>query len=561
MRTTTRLALALVLACASAKPANVLLIIVDDLRVDLGLAYGRTESSTPNLDAFTAQPTTLVLNAYVQIPICCPSRTSLLLGRSPDVTGAFTNEQQMRQLPGGKTWVSLPQLFKNNGYLAFGGGKVYQLGHDDAASWSAGGYFYANRNQDRECLDDLKAHNILGPNGKPVLQAGVMCSTEDMGAILDHQLVVAAKAELAKLASRSEPFFMAVGFFKPHVPWHVHKMFWSLFRTISDAVYLTSPLPQNQVSYDPEIVAMDYHIPSWTTPWGPPLDYVTRQAIRTAYGTFCSLARFARMRTWRQHVGDWGGTAAAVAQTDFFVGDLLGELDALALHDSTLVVVLGDNGYNTGENGLWGKDTLFDTATAVPWLMRVPWLQRTPGARNPMPLRFTGLVETLDVYRTVAALLNLTSKVDPTVEGRDLSTLVKTMIVQGVASSESAALLNASFSQVVRCPVQLDCYGAPVTRFSVKGYSVRTAQWRFATYLPVDTTLHVADWSAAPVLEELFVHNAASELVVADTAVAYEGENTNVIASFSDVAAVLRGMVYQRFASMVPPPPAAAKRP
>jgi len=197
----------------------------------------------------------------------------------------------------------------------------------------------------------------------------------------------------------------------------------------------------------------------------------------------------------------------------------------------------------------------------VPWLMRVPWLQRTPGARNPMPLRFTGLVETLDVYRTVAALLNLTSKVDPTVEGRDLSTLVKTMIVQGVASSESAALLNASFSQVVRCPVQLDCYGAPVTRFSVKGYSVRTAQWRFATYLPVDTTLHVADWSAAPVLEELFVHNAASELVVADTAVAYEGENTNVIASFSDVAAVLRGMVYQRFASMVPPPPAAAKRP
>jgi len=209
-------------AASSALPSshNVLMIIVDDLRVELNLPYGRSEVKTPNLNAFVTNsdmPGLVFDHAYANIAICCPSRTSFLLGRSPDATGQYTNGQQMRSLPGGQSWITLPQLFKPLGYSVLGGGKIYQLGHDDPDSWT--GYFYPNQDQAKGCSGDPNSRNINNLQGAPVLPADVLCSTSNIAATFDYQLAERAMNALESVANSK--FFLAVGFFKPHMPLHV----------------------------------------------------------------------------------------------------------------------------------------------------------------------------------------------------------------------------------------------------------------------------------------------------------------------------------------------------
>jgi hypothetical protein len=237
-----------------------------------------------------------------------------------------------------------------------------------------------------------------------------------------------------------------VGFYKPHMPLHVHQQFWGLFNiwNTSDVAQPTGPQPQasllDDFVYDHEVVPMDYHMSKYD-PWSAPFAPDTRLIVRTGY-------------------------MAAVAQTDHFFGLLLGKLDALQLSSSTLVVVVGDNGYHLGENGIFGKDNLYEQATHVPLLMRVPWLAHTsPGA-----LRFPGQVELLsvgreappltpprerrDLYRTVAGLTGNVGAVDPFVSGRDFSHLVQQQFAAPPSFSSWADSATPAFSQVMcACPL------------------------------------------------------------------------------------------------------------
>jgi len=201
-----------------AKPRNILMIIVDDLRPELHLAYGQNQAITPNLDAFAVRPGALTFDrVYSNFPICSPSRTSFLSGRSPDSTGVLNQEGQLRSTPASQNFVTMPQLFKNNGFYSTGGGKVYHLNHDDPKSWNS--YFFENVDQGNGCTNDPNAKPIMMRNGQVFTPQWAVCtSSSGPEKFLDYTLLFSAQNTLKSLAQSNNPFFMAVGFFRPHIP-------------------------------------------------------------------------------------------------------------------------------------------------------------------------------------------------------------------------------------------------------------------------------------------------------------------------------------------------------
>ncbi|WP_232308204.1 sulfatase [Tsuneonella dongtanensis] len=352
------LSLMIAVAPASSKP-NVLFIIADDLAPRLG-AYGHRVQS-PNIDRLAREGVTFE-RAYAQFPLCAPSRASFLTGMRPDTTRVTNLNANFRTaLPDIQT---LPQYFRNNGYFAGRVGKIYHQGvpgdigtsgPDDPPSWDK---VVNPRGRDKDAENGRL--RVMTPG---IAFGSAMTWLADDGADeAQTDGLVASEAIAMMREHRDVPFFIAVGFYRPHVP------------MIAPAKYFAM--------YDPrkiDVARIDTDSPpDYTKAWLP--------------DNFGMTSAEQRQMVHAYH--------ASTSFVDAQVGHLLDELDRLGLADDTIVVFTSDHGYHLGEHGQWMKNTLWEEATRVPLIFRVPGL-KARNARSPRT------VEMLDIYPTLTELAGL----------------------------------------------------------------------------------------------------------------------------------------------------------
>ena len=323
---------------------NVLFIIVDDLRPMLG-CYGHPEMHTPNIDRL-AQRGTLFDRAYCQYPLCSPSRTSMITGLRPETTGVLNNSTDFRRrLPG---VVTLPQHFKSHGYHTQSVGRIAHLPRlqDDENSWSA-------------------------PSWRPTWIPFDIQTTPSWQAlgVEDDELrdgKVAKRAVQVLEQIKEQQFFLAVGFYKPHLPLEAPQKYFELYDTQDFDLPASSIPPKDapaRALTNWSAIRNYQDLPAGTEPLS---DAKTLELIR-AY-------------------------AAATSYIDAQIGRVLDQLDTLSLTENTVIVFCGDHGHHLGEHGIWGKQTLFEVSLRSPLIVSIP---------NQQPSETKAFAELVDIYPTL----------------------------------------------------------------------------------------------------------------------------------------------------------------
>lgn len=379
---------------ATAKPRyNVLFLISDDLRPAVGV-YGNPLIKTPNIDKLAAHGVRFD-HAYAQYPLCNPSRSSLLTGRYPTQTGVMDNNIYFRTAH--PDWVTLPQYFKNNGYATLRTGKIFHGGIDDRVSWTEGGEptnpAITGRGSDRPGAaaspnetgtDPDEVEGLASLPRRPGVSAKAAASDriimlegngEKHG---DYKTATRAIEYLEKY--KDQPFFLAVGFVKPHSPPTAPKKFFDMY----DAAQI--PLP-------PDFAARPAAPPGF-----PALSIAPRNAD-------LFIGRDASPEAAREMIrAYWASTSFMDEQ----VGRVLDALERLHLRDNTIVVFWGDHGYHLGEKGKWSKAySLYEVGLRVPLIFVVPGVTHTVSLRSSHDAVSERPVQLLDMYPTLAELCGL----------------------------------------------------------------------------------------------------------------------------------------------------------
>lgn len=420
-------------ATAADRP-NVLFIAVDDMRPDLG-CYGAGFVKTPNLDRLAASGVTFT-RAYCQQAVCSPSRTSLLTGKRPDTTKVWDLETHFRDhIP---DTVTLPQLFKQHGYHTAGMGKIYHGGYDDPASWSEPHRMpknvstYALPENQRTVERTRSEAQARGLTGRAANRAGRGPASESADVpdetYADGAIAAMAVETLGTLSKKDEPFFLAVGFLKPHLPFVSPKKYWDLYERSQ------FNLPEN------------YLVPPKDA---PPFAGTTWGELR-AYSDMPQEGPLSDEKALELIHGYY----AALSYTDTQIGKVLDELDRLGLAENTIVVAWGDHGWKLGEHGMWCKHTNFELDAHTVLLMRAPG--KKAGVKS------AGLVEFVDIYPTLADLAGLPIPQD--LEGASFAPLL---------DEPDRAWKAAAFSQ----------YPRGYERTQLMGYSMRTDRYRFTRWV------------------------------------------------------------------------------
>lgn len=361
---------------AGSPPLNVLFIAVDDLRPELA-CYGAKHMHTPRIDALAASGLRFD-RAYCQVSVCNPSRNSVLSGLRPTSTGIFANNKFLR--PTLPDVVTLPQHFKNHGYYSVSLGKIFHHSEkepgDDPRSWSEPAWYHGKPYEHwfaPESAAYLQKLKKLPKAEQPRLIRAAPFEAADAPeeGYPDAQTATQAMATLGRLKDR--PFFLGVGFVKPHLPLTAPRKYWDLYP--ADSIRLPENYRLAAGAPKPTLDEI-YELRSYGTvpAKGPVDDAMALNLIR--------------------------GYRACVSLLDTQVGRVLDELDRLELTDRTIVVLWGDHGYHLGEQGYFTKMTNFESATRVPLIVRVPG-RKSAGSASP------ALVELVDLYPTLAELCGL----------------------------------------------------------------------------------------------------------------------------------------------------------
>ncbi|MEW6307011.1 MAG: sulfatase [Verrucomicrobiota bacterium] len=410
---------------------NVLFIAVDDLRPELN-CYGARHIKSPNIDRLAARGL-LFERAYCQVAVCNPSRNSLLSGTRPETTRIFNNQTFLHQtMPGVLT---LPQHFKNNGYTSLSHGKIFHHSErepgDVPESWSEPAWYHGEPYRNwftKESLDFVKRLKALPKDQQPkqLRAAPFEASNEPDDVYPDGQTATKAIETLRRLKTAGKPFFLGVGFVKPHLPFTCPQKYWDLYP--ADSIQLATNAFRPKGAPAP---AFDdpYELRSYGTV--PPAGEISREMSLNL------------IRAYR----------ACVSFMDAQVGRVLDELDRLGLRENTIIVLWGDHGYHLGENGHWTKMTNFELGARVPLIVSAP-KQKTAGQRT------RALVELVDLYPTLAQLCGLALPAH--LEGTSFVPLL---------DKPNQPWKTAAFSQYLRRGKE-----------GFMGRSIRTDRWRYTEW-------------------------------------------------------------------------------
>ena len=404
---------------------NVLFIAVDDMRVELG-CYGDTQAKSPNIDRLAARGM-LFNRAYCQQAVCNPSRASMLTGLRLDTLDIWDLPTHFRDRR--PNVITLPQMFKHNGYYTQGVGKIFhnwrQKIQGDPISWSVPQQMHYNTHGADKALVQGTVPNNLSPTPRTELR-----DVPD-NAYFDGRIADTAGKTLQRI--KDKRFFLAVGFWKPHSPFNAPKRYWDMY----DRASITSPTNPNPPRNVPDIAMHDSReilrgFKSSKYPGGRP---TAEDVITLRHGYY-----------------------AAISYVDAQIGRVLDELDRLGLRDKTIVVLWSDHGFHLGEHRLWAKTSNFELDARVPLIIASP--EHRGG------LKTDSLVELLDVYPTLADLCNLTPPTD--LEGKSL---------RSVLTDPTASVKAVALTQHPR-----PAYPAAGTNPKAMGYSIRTAEHRYTEW-------------------------------------------------------------------------------
>ncbi|MDF7826212.1 sulfatase-like hydrolase/transferase [Pontiellaceae bacterium B12227] len=353
--------LATVVSCLAepaAKP-NVLFIVIDDLRPQLG-CYGSEEVISPNIDRL-ANEGMVFDRAYVQVPVCGASRASFMTGLYP-TSNRFVTYYSKAQVdaPG---IPDIPSQLKANGYTTISNGKMYHHADDNTNSWHEVyrppdfRIYLKPENQGREWKEMAACEDADVPdNAYP-------------GGALAEKIIV----DIRRAKKEGTPFFITAGFTKPHLPFNAPKKYWDL--------------------YDPEKLELAAN--PFAPEGAPPNAIHQWNELRDGYGGMPADGNVSdELARTLIH-----GYNACVSYTDAMVGKLLDELERLGMRDDTIVVLMGDHGWQLGEHALWCKHALFNTSTYTPLMISAPGFKK--GQRT------DALVEFVDIYPSICELTGI----------------------------------------------------------------------------------------------------------------------------------------------------------
>jgi len=399
---------------------NILFIAVDDLRPLAGF-YGNQKIQTPAMDKLAGQ-STVFTRAYTQYPVCGPSRASLLTGMRPESNGVMNLKIRLRDVS--PDIVTLPQFFRNNGYQTAASGKVFDPRNvdsrddDDPASWSI---------------------PYRKPVGKADKKEGINLAVKAVdapsGSFVDGDINNRGIRLLKEMAKDSRPFFLAVGYKKPHLPFVVPKKYFDLYERDSFELETFQSAPAgSDASY---ILNNNNELRSYRP--SPVSGAEAGQYLETGI-------------TQDQQRELLHGYYAAVSFVDSLIADLLQELQASGKADNTIIVLWGDHGFHLGDHGMWGKHTTMEQANRVPLLIHVPG--KSTGSANT-------LVELMDLYPTLVELAGFE-------------------LPGGLQGDSLVAVLNDQ---------DFDPGNVAISQYKRKGaygYSMRTDRYRYTEWLTTD---------------------------------------------------------------------------
>lgn len=404
-----------------AQKKNILFIAVDDLK-PLVSAYGDKHARTPGMDRL-AREGIVFQNTYCQQAISAATRASLLTGLYPDKTRVWDLVTDFRQV--NPNAVSLPQYFKSMGYETAAMGKIYHVssagpGHD-APSWSIP---YRNATGKQYMLP-YKPNDIgRGP--------AIECADVPDDAYRDGKITGMAVHLLDSLSKNRKPFFLAVGFLKPHLPFVAPKKYWDMYDRdeFELAPYQDKALNSPDVAFHASGELKNYSdIPKFDNYSDDELKHLSAEQQKELIH----------------------GYYAAVSYTDAQILQLLNELDRLGIRDNTIIVLWGDHGWHLGDHGLWCKHTNFEQATHTLLMMSVPGTK--PGIKP------VAMSEFVDIFPTLCDLVNIPKP----------NYLDGVSLVPAIKNPESQ-IRKYALSQYPRGN-------------NVMGYSIRTERFRYTVWM------------------------------------------------------------------------------
>jgi arylsulfatase A-like enzyme len=414
---------------------NIIFIAIDDLNDWVSPLGVHAQSQTPNIARLAARGT-LFANAHTQAPICGPSRASILTGMRPSTTGFYGQKPALRAAPSTRSATSIFQHFAKNGYHTLGAGKIFH---------------YLSTEAQRAEFETVGPNLDIVPRREKIVKSEGLSSYSEIdwgvddvsGSSASDQAIAAwAANQIASFSADAEsrPFFMAIGFYLPHIPIYVPKRY---FDQVPDEEQVMLPPVRNNDLDDVPAIALQLH--QWKpnlpglTPVEPNLDWLKRHD------------------QWRSLVQAY---LAAIRFSDEQVGVVLSALQSSRLADNTIVVLWSDHGWHLGEKGLVGKSTLWERSTRVPLIFAGPGIATGSVVRSP--------AELLDLYPTLA----------------DMAGLDRPSVLDG--QSLRPQLRNA------RAPRRQPA----ITSYHYGNFAVRDSRWRYIRY--VDGSEELYDHHADP---------------------------------------------------------------
>jgi len=435
---------------------NILFIPVDDLRPDLG-CYGDEVAITPNIDKVAEQGVTFT-RTYCQQAVCNPSRVSLLTGLRPDTLRVWDLRTEFRNnLP---DVVTLPQYFKQNGYYVYGIGKIFHNIYPDTISWTEKPHVdgfpfdpdavYLNeeniaRQQEKKLVYIEKGVDRVDQLGHWYIKT---VSTEnadvDDDAYFDGAQTTAALKKMKELAKSDQPFFMAVGYYRPHLPFNAPKKYWDLYDRaaipLADNQYIPENMPEYAMNRGNELRSYE-DMRDLPFPEGDPFDEDKQRLLKHGY-------------------------YASVSYIDAQIGRLVDGLKKNGLFENTIIIIWGDHGWKLGEHNGWCKQTNYEIDTRVPMIIAGAGVDAKGELSN-------GLTEFVDIYPTLCEMAGLEIPIN--LQGTSVTPLL---------TNPDKDWKTAAFSQFLQ-----GRFGKMHKNHEGKqymGYSMRTDRYRYVEWYEWD---------------------------------------------------------------------------